>query len=113
MNSEYDIVSPTDHYMDEDETNIKTAETILAFMSDVLNLEIAKVEVGWELCMWDDDQVGRVVLTSTDGMLFFSQVFSDKIIKHMKVKSPLTYETLNEAMATMAFGLKAKRIKGT
>ena len=101
--------------MSLDESNIETARDILAFMADILNLEVAKVEVGWELVMWDDDSVGRVVLTSTDGMMYFSQVVSDKIVKHMKVKSPLTYETLNDAMKTMAFGtgINPKRVEGT
>jgi len=94
--------------MSLDESNIETARDILAFMDDILNLEVAKVEVGWELVMWDDASVGRVVLTSTDGVMFFSQVVSDKIIRHMPVKSPLTYETLNEAMKTMAFGMMRK-----
>jgi len=92
--------------MNEDETNVRAAREILAFMDDILSLEVAKLEVGWELCMWDDNTVGRVVLTSTDGLMFFSQLVSDKIIRYMQVKSPLTFESLNGAMKTMAFGMR-------
>lgn len=97
--------------MSQDETNVRSAREILAHMDDILNLEITEAEVGWELCMWDDDTVGRVTLTSTDGMMFFSQRVLGKAIKFQKVRSPLTYESLNEAMHTMSFGMKGMRMK--
>jgi len=87
-----------------DESNIETAKSILAFMDDILDLEIVEVEVGWELLMWDDPKVGRVTLTSTDDMMFFSQRVAEKIVRFQEVDSPLTYESLNDAMKTMAFG---------